>query len=813
MKPKFLAFPLLALVLSPSVMAGTFDWKGTTDNDWATATNWDTTTAPPSTAGEELTYPAYGTNYTADNLRISNGANPGAVYDPGSALTTTFRNGRGIVIGNSTGNIAGDLTVSSGALAVVIATAASGGGNDVVLANTCNANLLINGGTVDLTGVKQSDNTPRPFNLLFNGGSTDPGYASTVTVSSGLFNCNGINLQNAGSVGAGTINLEGTGVLSARGFTRTMTTGTSTSTLNFNGGTLKAAITNANFIPRTLVNTNIVVKAGTTAIDSNAFDITIGVPVLHDSALGETLDGGLAKNGAGTLTLSGTNTFTGGLTVNAGTALTTFSRLTLDNDSAAGSGTITLADSYAELRLFGTTGRSIANPIVISNTGDEKTLLFTQAGTATCSGPITINETNADHFRVRNDNSALTLSGKISGAGGIHKYAGGATLELTNNTNDFTGGAKITVGTLNFDSGALGTTGSIIMDGGILRWGTGNANDISGRIVMVNAKSASFSTNGNDVNFATAIGNSSTASFVKTTTAGTLTLNGTNSYTGTTTVGGGTLRVNGSLDAASAVSVTGGNLGGTGTIGGSVTVAAAGNLAPGASAGTLTINGDLGISAMAGGAGKLRFELAALAGTNDLITVGGALTLGDLALDDLEITNLGGLEAGTYTLITSTGLSGTVSGATAEIATGFNGQLQISGNNLELVVTAASAGFAAWQSANGTAGGLGEDHDGDGVSNGVEWFLGGNNDTSGFTTPLPGVVGNTVTWVRHPDYPGFPGNYGTDFVVETSTTLVNPWTPATEGVGAGFVEITGNNVKYTFPTGAKNFARLRITGP
>lgn len=36
---------------------------------------------------------------------------------------------------------------------------------------------------------------------------------------------------------------------------------------------------------------------------------------------------------------------------------------------------------------------------------------------------------------------------------------------------------------------------------------------------------------------------------------------------------------------------------------------------------------------------------------------------------------------------------------------------------------------------------------------------------------------------------------------------------AVTGVGAGFVEITENNVKYTFPVGTKNFARLKVTGP
>ena len=66
---------------------------------------------------------------------------------------------------------------------------------------------------------------------------------------------------------------------------------------------------------------------------------------------------------------------------------------------------------------------------------------------------------------------------------------------------------------------------------------------------------------------------------------------------------------------------------------------------------------------------------------------------------------------------------------------------------------------------------LGDDHDNDGVSNGVEYFLGGNTDTTGFTA-LPGVTNTggtlSVTWTKAASY---TGTYGTDFVVETSATL------------------------------------------
>jgi methionine-rich copper-binding protein CopC len=143
------------------------------------------------------------------------------------------------------------------------------------------------------------------------------------------------------------------------------------------------------------------------------------------------------------------------------------------------------------------------------------------------------------------------------------------------------------------------------------------------------------------------------------------------------------------------------------------------------------------------------------------------------------------------------------------------GGVQSCFDNVRLVATPAgppTTGFAGWQAANGTTGAINEDHDNDGASNGIEWFLGGNTDTTGFTG-LPGVsnTGGTlsVTWTKDADY---TGNYGTDFVVETSATLTGPWTAESS---PGNVTITGNDVTYTFPAplGDKNFARLKVTGP
>ena len=131
-----------------------------------------------------------------------------------------------------------------------------------------------------------------------------------------------------------------------------------------------------------------------------------------------------------------------------------------------------------------------------------------------------------------------------------------------------------------------------------------------------------------------------------------------------------------------------------------------------------------------------------------------------------------------------------------------------------LTATAAVT-YSSWKATSSTAQTIDLDHDSDGVSNGIEYFLGGNTNTSGFTA-LPGVTNTagtfSIIWTKHATY---TGTYGTDFWVETSTTLTGVWTPAALGAGANRVDIitTPGNVKYTFPAGIKNFVRLKVTGP
>ena len=123
-----------------------------------------------------------------------------------------------------------------------------------------------------------------------------------------------------------------------------------------------------------------------------------------------------------------------------------------------------------------------------------------------------------------------------------------------------------------------------------------------------------------------------------------------------------------------------------------------------------------------------------------------------------------------------------------------------------LASTPAAGTFAAWQAANATAGAISADHDGDGVANGIEWFLGGTTGQTALPTVAVEGGATCVTWTKAAAY---TGAYGTGFVVETSETLTGTWTAEPLG---GSVTITGSEVKFTFSPASttKRFARLKV---
>jgi len=339
---------------------------------------------------------------------------------------------------------------------------------------------------------------------------------------------------------------------------------------------------------------------------------------------------GLTKRGDGQLNFqSSFNTFTGGLTIEAGRVnFGSANNIPISNnlDLKGGElnfGAVNLNLTFANVRwgdgkLTGGAGSSLtATSYTLTNTANI-TNVYVLAGAgglnkSSGEGNFTLSAANTfGGAGVTNIVSAGTLTlGNASALGNTNnsfELRTGGTLNLSNISPTFS--------TFTFAGGNLsGTTNTLTANSGFVV--AGGTTTISNRL----AGSGGFTQNG----------------------AGTTTLSGTNTYTGATTVSQGTLLVgttgsiasssavvNGGLlnvnGAAGAITVnTGGNLGGSGTVG-ALTLNSGGLLNPGNSPGKLTAS-----SAIVLGGATYNWQISALqgtAGTNwDLLSVTGLLDM------------------------------------------------------------------------------------------------------------------------------------------------------------------------------------------
>ena len=164
------------------------------------------------------------------------------------------------------------------------------------------------------------------------------------------------------------------------------------------------------------------------------------------SVVADVASGSLTKSGAGTLTLSRTNTYSGTTTVNGGT-------LSITDHSGIGNNTAALTLNGGTLTVTGTGSQTIANPITLGTNGG------------------TVNYENTGVTDIE------TLSGVISGSSTLTK-TGNGTVKLTGTNNGNTFATTISLGTLDIPDHTNIGTGTITLNGGTLKvTGAGTQND------------------------------------------------------------------------------------------------------------------------------------------------------------------------------------------------------------------------------------------------------------------------------------------------------------------------------------------------
>ncbi len=467
-------------------------------------------------------------------------------------------------------------------------------------------------------------------------------------------------LDNLGTLDPNTnVNLS-SGILNLNGYD------TSIGSLAGNGGT----ITDTNATP------------GPTVLTVNqAANATFG-GVITDGAA-RTVS--FVKKGAGTLTLGGANTFSGGFKLVAGSINLASSGIPIPGNITMGDGTggaIWLI-SGAPTQQFG------ANTVVtFSNAGTDAKLelrgtVQTLAGVDSTTGQnlsiIQNDEATAPGFTVAPGEATLILNTATDHSfyGIIRNQSGGGLSFVKNGpgTQEFINNP--TVGSFNYTGTTTINAGKLVLN---LSGATaaGYASDIT-----VNSPG----TLGLDGTWTLARAVSGAGNVVKQ-GFGTVTISSALTYTGNTTVAAGTLALTGSISGSPNIDIQTGAILDVGGVGGGYTFGATqtlrgngalsgaatinGTLAPGSSLGTLTTS-----ALTLGGNSVFALEIdtsdvLGLSGSSDLAAVNGALTLNTGIAPKLTISDLGSnvpLAPGTqFTFITYT--------------VGWNGGLFSVGGNL-----------------------------------------------------------------------------------------------------------------------------------
>lgn len=533
-------------------------------------------------------------NSDSGTLTLSGGiTNGGFTATFGGASNTTESgviSGTGALVknGNGTLTLSGGNTYSGGSTI--------NGGTVIVYGGSLGASTGVanlNAATIDVAATATST---RNF-VLGDATSTlmvDPTFTFT---ANGVFS------------GTGTLNKTGTGTMVLGGVN------TYIGDTNVSAGTLQISANE-----RIANSSNLTVSGGT--FDVQTFSETVGAVTLSSGTISGTGTGTVTgssytlqsgtvsatlagtgtvtKNTSGTVTLSGSNTFTGSTTISAGT-------LQVNTNNALGTAASGTTVANGAVLKLNNVNYATAEPLTLNGSGISNGGALSNTGTSTFAGPINA----ATNATINAGGGTLNLTGGISKNGTTLTIAGGGTVNIT--TNGITGSASnsdlVVDGTTVVLSAANSYNGpTTIRNSGTLKLGNSNVLPTAPQTALtINTSSvfdlasysdgvASLTGDSSAVVKNSVVGGTSTltvnpGSGVSTTFAGviagtnggtqgnmalqkngagTLTLTGANTYSGSTTVNGGTLTVaDGSGSALASTSNVTVNSGGTFLLGAS----------------------------------------------------------------------------------------------------------------------------------------------------------------------------------------------------------------------------------------------------
>lgn len=681
--------------------------------------------------------------------------------------------------GNATVQAANSVTLS-GAISGAGGLAKTGAGTLTLSgSNGFTGNVGLSAGGLTLSGGAAIDDN----SAVTAASGTTLTLASSETIGS---------LAGAGSVALGANTLTTGGDNTSTSYSGNIS-GTGGSITKTGAGTLTLSGTNAYTGATTISAGAIDAQNGSAIGDTSALSVASGAFLVLSAAetIGSLAGAGTVTLGANTLTTGGNNTstsFSGAVTGSNGMVKT-------------GSGTLTLSNTGNESTLTG--GMTISAGTVSISDDDHMAAgtLTLNGGTLSLDGPIVF-DNNIDLAASSTINSGgnTIASGVISGAGNLTK-TGSLSLQLTG-SNTYTGITTVSAGyLLANNANSLGTTagGTTVVSGATLYLsgsftlaedlnlaGTGmlgngaiyspsGSSTVSGLVTLTGNTTLNHD---GDLTFSGGIIDGAGSYSLTKQGTGTLTLSGTASYNGTTTISSGGLSIgsdshigNGALTLATGttLAVTGATTidngivlsGGTATVNNTADVTLSGNITGAGGltktgASILTLGGTDGFTGSTNvNAGNLLVN-GVLSATSNTTVASGATLGGSGSISSNVTVNSGGTLSpgsspgtltinGDLTMASGSTLAVEINGATA--GTGYdqvivNGTVDVSGASLSVThgYVAGSGDVYniivndAADAVTGTFSGLSE---------GATLLAGGNSTV--LTASYIGATGNDIT--------------------------------------------------------------------